>query len=472
MYLRGRFMTGKGMIMPTKAKQKKYNILMAVAIVIIAVCGIMAVGHLKGWFGSSEVKNTESALICSDTKGVVQVERSGVGYTLKTDTVMQNGDTAETKNESEAIFTWQDKNNVIAINENTEITFEKCSEETLSLILDDGELFGNMSDDPTEFNLSFGENTASATGAVISVSEKGGAGTLCVYKGSADVMTQDGDTHTVASGEQILLTANSKGEKTVEITKMKPDILSAYMINKLLSCTSAGICFTDEELNSVIDARMQEKADAAKALEKEAIKISEGREKTPSDDGEEPESYDEESEDTPSGDDSYEESQTGDNEGSDTPADTGDDTEDSSDNEPSEATPEEDEDEDLLTCTIMIRCDSILDHMEDLAEGKDRYVPENGIILYSTAVEFLKGETAYDVTKRACSAMGIQIEASYSPLYGSYYVEGIGNLYEFDCGGMSGWLYKVNGWAPNYGCSEYALEDGDSIVWEYTCTGN
>ena len=88
-------MTGKGMIMPTKAKQKKYNILMAVAIVIIAVCGIMAVGHLKGWFGSSEVKNTESALICSDTKGVVQVERSGVGYTLKTDTVMQNGDTAE-----------------------------------------------------------------------------------------------------------------------------------------------------------------------------------------------------------------------------------------------------------------------------------------------------------------------------------------------------------------------------------------
>ncbi len=445
---------------------------MAVTIVIIAVCGIMAVGHLKGWFGSSEVKNTESALICSDTKGVVQVERSGVGYTLKTDTVMQNGDTAETKNGSEAIFALQGKNNMIAINEKSELKFEKCSGGSLSLALSDGELFGNTSDDPVEFNLSFGENTASTTGAVFSVSEKAGAGTLCVYKGSADVLTQDGDTHTVASGEQILLTTNTKGEKTVEITKMKPDILSAYLINKLLSCASSDLCFTAEELNGVIDARMQEKADAAKALEKEAIKISEKSENTSSDDGEEPDSYDEDSESAPAGDDSSSESQTGDNEGSDTPGDTGDDAEDSSDPEPSDAAQEEEVDEDTLTCTIMIRCDSILDHMEDLAEGKDRYVPENGIILYSTAVEFLKGETAYDVTKRACSAMGIQIEASYSPLYGSYYVEGIGNLYEFDCGGMSGWLYKVNGWAPNYGCSEYTLEDGDSIVWEYTCTGN
>ena len=33
-------------------------------------------------------------------------------------------------------------------------------------------------------------------------------------------------------------------------------------------------------------------------------------------------------------------------------------------------------------------------------------------------------------------------------MYNSYYVEGIGNLYEFDCGSESGWMYKVNGWFP------------------------
>ena len=27
----------------------------------------------------------------------------------------------------------------------------------------------------------------------------------------------------------------------------------------------------------------------------------------------------------------------------------------------------------------------------------------------------------------------------------------------------------MNGWSPNYGCSRYALKDGDVIEWQYTC---
>ena len=27
----------------------------------------------------------------------------------------------------------------------------------------------------------------------------------------------------------------------------------------------------------------------------------------------------------------------------------------------------------------------------------------------------------------------------------------------------------VNGWYPNYGCSKYTLEDGDTVEWRYTC---
>lgn len=49
------------------------------------------------------------------------------------------------------------------------------------------------------------------------------------------------------------------------------------------------------------------------------------------------------------------------------------------------------------------------------------------------------------------------------------YVEGINNLYEFDCGQLSGWMYNVNGWFPNYGCSKYTVQDGDVINWVYTC---
>lgn len=123
------------------------------------------------------------------------------------------------------------------------------------------------------------------------------------------------------------------------------------------------------------------------------------------------------------------------------------------------------------TCSIEVRCDTILDNMGDLAPGKSSCVPANGVILAASTVRFAQGDTVLDVLKAASSATGLQLEYSYTPGYGSYYVEGINNLYEFDCGNESGWMYKVNGWFPNYGCSEYQVRDGDVIVWCYTCKG-
>ena len=70
----------------------------------------------------------------------------------------------------------------------------------------------------------------------------------------------------------------------------------------------------------------------------------------------------------------------------------------------------------VKTCTIQIRCDSILKHMGDLKEGKNKYVPANGVILATSKVEFADGETVFDVLKRACSYTGIQLEYSYTPV--------------------------------------------------------
>ena len=123
------------------------------------------------------------------------------------------------------------------------------------------------------------------------------------------------------------------------------------------------------------------------------------------------------------------------------------------------------------TCTITIRCDTILNNMDNLTPGKESLVPSSGCILSKKTVEFDDGETVFDVLKRVCSNAGIQLEYAYTPAYNSYYIEGINNLYEFDCGSESGWMYKVNGWFPNYGCSSYTLKYGDAIVWCYTCNG-
>ena len=122
-------------------------------------------------------------------------------------------------------------------------------------------------------------------------------------------------------------------------------------------------------------------------------------------------------------------------------------------------------------CTITIRCDTIFDNADALEEAKAPYVPESGEILPVTTVEFTPGETVFDVLQRVCEASELQLEYSWTPLYDSYYVEGINHLYEFDCGFESGWMYKVDGWFPNYGCSAYELQGGEEIVWYYTCKG-
>ena len=124
-----------------------------------------------------------------------------------------------------------------------------------------------------------------------------------------------------------------------------------------------------------------------------------------------------------------------------------------------------------MECTVAILCNTILDNMDLLDAGKEVYVPEDGVILAETVVGFETGETAFDVLKRICESMEIQIEYSWTAVYDSYYIEGINHLYEFDCGNESGWMYKVNDQFPNYGSSSYELQDGDQIVWQYTCKG-
>lgn len=121
------------------------------------------------------------------------------------------------------------------------------------------------------------------------------------------------------------------------------------------------------------------------------------------------------------------------------------------------------------TCTFSIECSTILNNLDMLDPEKLEMVPSNGVILAKTTVTFYEGESVYDVLQRVCKDYGIHMEASWTPIYNSAYVEGIHNLYEFDCGALSGWMYKVNGWYPNYGCSRYQLQDGDVVEWRFTC---
>ena len=127
------------------------------------------------------------------------------------------------------------------------------------------------------------------------------------------------------------------------------------------------------------------------------------------------------------------------------------------------------EEPDALVCTLSISCAVLLDHMDELDAEKAELIPADGILLPAAEHPFTEGESVFDLLLRVCRENKLHMEFSSAPLYGSAYIEGIGNLYEFDCGDGSGWMYRVNGSFPRFGCSQYILSAGDTVEWLYTC---
>jgi len=119
--------------------------------------------------------------------------------------------------------------------------------------------------------------------------------------------------------------------------------------------------------------------------------------------------------------------------------------------------------------TLVVRCDMILNNMSALNKEKWELVPEDGVIFPLTTITAYEGESVFNVLQRTMKQAKIHMTFRNTPIYNSAYIEAINNLYEFDVGELSGWMYCVNGWYPNYGSSRYQLKAGDVIEWNYTC---
>ena len=436
--------------METKGKKRLLNIIMVLLILVIAASGVLTVGKIQGWFDKPE----DAYVTSGQTKGVVNIQRNGIGYTLNADSTLQGGDLIETKKGAQADLVWKDQEK-LTLNEKAEVTLSVCDQENTELQVSQGEIFGDMMQQTGTFDVTFADNKAQLSGAVFSVSVQSGSSSLNIYAGDVSVFLADGTQERVEAGEYLSVTDSSDGSTSYQIQKIQAASLNEFLINQAQNCNSSkDLCFTPEDLQKVLDDRAAEK--------QAALEVALNADKIPA-------KAEQEKETDAKEEDSESESET------ESETEYGEEVQDQ--NSVEEYTPEEaggDEDSDsgsLSTCTITIRCDTILDNLDNLDAGKEAYVPSNGVILATSTVEFEDGETVFDVLNRVCEYAGIQIEYSWTPLYNSYYIEGINNLYEFDCGNESGWMYKVNGWFPNYGCSSYTLEDGDDIVWCYTCNG-
>ena len=444
--------------MKNASKKRLFNIIMVVVIAAIVFSGVMAVGSLRGWYPGN------STITVSDKLGNANIERNSIAYSLAEGTALASGDIVETLDGSTVTLNIAPAGSLV-LGESTQIIIQSTKGNEISVEVTYGEVFANVdAQKATTLALNVGDRVISAGRAVFSLSAPSGSQSVYVYSGSVSFTANDlfGETSAQAGQAASLLTGTSGGT-VCTLGALSAASLNDFLIGQVRSANdTVSLCFADDELDAVLTARQNEMlaSETEREAHKQELLAQGGNVQVPVESGDT-------AENTPPIESSGSGSSGNSSSGSGT---SGSNVPESAKPSPT-ATAAPTKAPEIYTCTISIRCDTILDNMEKLVEGKEKYVSSNGVILATSSVQFYDGETVFDVLKRTCKAAGIQLEYSWTPMYNSYYIEGINHLYEFDCGEESGWMYKVNGWFPNYGCSAYTLKDGDVIVWCYTCNG-
>ena len=117
-------------------------------------------------------------------------------------------------------------------------------------------------------------------------------------------------------------------------------------------------------------------------------------------------------------------------------------------------------------CYVSITCKTAIESGE-LSDSMLSVLPEDGTVLEKFEVSYEDGATVFDVLADVVKENKIHME--YTGTSKIPYIEGVANLYEFDCGPLSGWMYQVNGWFPSFNMGQYKIERGDHIEVIYTC---
>lgn len=117
-----------------------------------------------------------------------------------------------------------------------------------------------------------------------------------------------------------------------------------------------------------------------------------------------------------------------------------------------------------VTVTIEVTCKNALSYVSTDPNGEELNLnlPKSGYIIETENLTLKNGATVFDALSSACSSNGVSLKYQSKA-----YIQSIGGLAEKDCGGSSGWMYRVNGESPMKAASKYTLSDGDRIEWYY-----
>ena len=481
-------------------KNKTANLIMVAIIVLIAAGGVFLAGRILGWFGGSG-----NAAVLTDIRGIVTLERDGIAFNVQEDTELRKSDVISCADKASAEV--RTKDGSVVLGQGSRLSVDDPREGALSASLSLGEAFTSAKD--AQVDISIGEERISLKNASAAFSARSGACSVSLLSGEAagvkagevkewvggqasvraldinslsDFVTARiraaGDAsglviskadvdaleaRRAAEAEAARLAAEAEKRAAEEAAKAAAEAARAEAERKAAEEAAAR---AEAERLAAEQAAAAERAEAERrAAEEAAARAAEEAERRAAEEA----AARAEAERIAAEEAAAKAAE----EAARAEAERLAAEEAAAKAEAERIAAEEAAAAEAAKphCTITINCSTILDNWDALDKAKAGYVPSNGVILASTSVAFTEGESVFDVLARVCEDRGIQIESSWEPVFNSHYVEGIGHIYEFDCGLESGWLYKVNGWFPNYGCSSYILADGDDIAWLYSCNG-
>lgn len=398
-----------------KRKNLALNLLLVLCALAIVAGAVLGAGYFKGWFGPSP--DVGQTLTVTEVKGSVLTQREDIAYLTEDTTAIVSGDVVSLAMDAQLSLSWQ--GGEITCGEDTAFV-PQIDQGELTLTLRYGELFLALPED-----------------CAVTVDY---AGTRQTYTQTVQWITLREDVYTA----QDVTALTQAGETSA---------LSDFALSRAMHCHQLALYQArlagEWQLRQ---AQAQEELIQSLAGETAEPAHTETEETQP--EQTQPEQAPPQTTQPPTETTAPQQTTA--------PAEP----EETQSTQPTQAPPST---EPEPVCTITIECKTVLNNMSLLTPSLQGTIPSSGYILPATEVTFTPGETVFDVLKRVCSASGIPLEYSYTPMYGSYYIEGINNLYEFSCGKQSGWQYSVNGVFPDYGCSKYTLSDGDTIAWRYTC---
>lgn len=124
--------------------------------------------------------------------------------------------------------------------------------------------------------------------------------------------------------------------------------------------------------------------------------------------------------------------------------------------------------EGMYTCLVTIDASTAFNN-SGLDEAIRNELRNEGMLLNKVKMASAAKQSVTEIFTSACSLSNIVLDIETGE-FGSFF-KGIGGLYNGDCGENSYWLLKINGEFSDVGADSITVNDGDEIVWIYTCDG-